>query len=370
MLDYLRTCGEKSLTELPLNDVDRLIFAQLAYLDLRGATPHQSLSGALAQAAFDTDADASEMRFPYQHKDDRQLCALLTGCTRYEGVTFESFRSAYQPDREQQFAALVLRLPDGAVHIAYRGTDITLAGWKEDFNLAFMDEIPSQTMGCQLAEELAPDAPRLELCGHSKGGNLALYAAVSGSAELRSRLRCVVSFDGPGLSRQLAESPAWQALQGRMRLISPTFSLLGTLFHQPEDVRIVESRAIGPAQHYPYSWKTDGADFAYAPRRSRPGQTLGDIITVALAQLPPPTRERFVEAVYAIIASTGAQTASDLLTGWVHNARAMLRQLRATDKETYRLMLHALGTFFRAAAEVMGLPLTEHLTDHDDTDDA
>ena len=95
MLEYLRTCGQHSFDDLPLGDVDRLIFAQLAYLDLRGAKAHQPLSDALAQAAFDTDADATEMRFPYQHADDKSLCALLSGCSRYEGVTFEGFSSAY-----------------------------------------------------------------------------------------------------------------------------------------------------------------------------------------------------------------------------------------------------------------------------------
>ena len=368
MLEYLHACGCQSFDDLPLGDVDRLIFAQLAYLDLRWAKAHQPLSDALAQAAFDTDADATEMRFPYQHADDKSLCALLSGCSRYEGVTFEGFSSAYDHAQERQFAALALRLPDGAVHIAYRGTDNTLAGWKEDFNLAFMEEIPSQTMACRLAEELAPAAPVLELCGHSKGGNLALYAAVNGSDALRTRLRCAVSFDGPGLSRRMAESPAWQELQGRMRLLTPTFTILGALFHQPEDVRIVESRAMGPKQHYPYNWRTDGADFAYAPRRSRPGQKLGDVLCTALEQLDPPTRERFVEAVYEIIAATGAQTAGDLLSGWLHNTHLMLRHLR-DDRETRRLLGHALGIFWRAVAEVMGLPLPERLPDDDDPDD-
>ncbi|MGN0746563.1 MAG: Mbeg1-like protein [Aristaeellaceae bacterium] len=368
MLDYLRSCGNRSLDDLPLGDVDRLIFAQLAYLDLRGAQTHQPLSGALAQAAFDTDADATEMRFPYQHADDKSLCALLSGCSRYAGVTFEGFHSAFDHAQERQFAALVLRLPDGAVLIAYRGTDNTLAGWKEDFNLVFMEEIPSQAMARQLAEEVAPTAPAIELCGHSKGGNLALYAAVMGSGEVRARLRCAVSFDGPGLSRRMAESPAWQEVQGRLRLLTPTFTLLGALFHQPEEVRIVESRAMGPKQHYPYNWRTDGPDFAYAPRRSRPGQKLGDVLRAALEQLDPPTRERFVEAVYDIISATGAQTAGDLLSGWLRNTRLILRRLRETDRETARLLGHALGIFWRAVAEVMGLPLPERTDDEPDSD--
>lgn len=367
MLDYLRTCGNRSLDDLPLNDVDRLIFAQLAYLDLRSARAHQPLYGALTQAAFDTDADATEMRFPYQHADDKNLCARLAGCSRYAGVTFEGFHSAYDQARERQFAALVLGLPDQAILIAYRGTDNTLAGWKEDFNLAFMEEIPSQIMARQLAEDMVSTAPVLELCGHSKGGNLALYAAVNGSDEVRARLRCAVSFDGPGLSRQMAESPAWQEIQGRMRLLTPTFTILGALFHQPEDVRIVESRAMGPKQHYPYNWRTDGADFAYAPRLSRPGQKLSDVLCAALEQLDPPMRERFVEAVYEIISSTGAQTAGDLLNGWLRNTRLMLRRLR-NDRETRLLLGHALGIFWRAIAEVMGLPLPDRLPD-DDPDD-
>ena len=125
---------------------------------------------------------------------------------------------------------------------------------------------------------------------------------------------------------------------------------------------------MGPMQHYPYNWRTGGADFAYAPRRSRPGQKLGDVLCAALEQLDPPTRERFVEAVYEIISATGAQTAGDLLSGWLHNTHLMLRHLR-DDRETRRLLGHALGIFWRAVAEVMGLPLPERLPDDDDPDD-
>ena len=172
MLEYLQQYGNVSFRDAPVNDVDRLIFSQLAYMDFESADlPGFPFSYALAHASSADSADPSEDRFAFQKKDDGNLALLAASCLRYESVRFAGFVRHLDAEAEVQFAALSLWLTDTHLLVAFRGTDNTLTGWKEDFNLAFMDEIPAQRMAIRYAEETARQAQRVTLVGHSKGGN-------------------------------------------------------------------------------------------------------------------------------------------------------------------------------------------------------
>lgn len=355
MLDYLRGFGSVSLSDRGLNDADRLVFAQLAYLAFDPGLRDAPLSEALARVDFD-GARPSQVRFGFQHRDDRELCR-LSDCPRYAPLRLLDFTCAYDPERERQFAALALELPDGGALISYRGTDNTLAGWKEDFNLAFMDEIPSQGMAVAYLDELARGAEYVELCGHSKGGNLALYAAVFCEPEIQARIRGAVSFDGPGLSRSVIESEAFRRVESRLRLRIPRASLVGLLFHQPEDVRPVDCRALSLLQHYPYFWRTEGMDLKYARQLSPAGRKLGQSVCGAIEKLPHRVRERLVEAIYEIVSETGAETLNDLVNGWAGGTLAVARRLAKADREDYALLIRILAAFWLSVAEAFGVTL-------------
>lgn len=197
MLKYLKKYGGVSFDEHPLNDVDRLVFAQMAYVDFPAdARRDVPLSEILGQITFEKKEAAAEVRFWFQLKSDRELCALAAAAKRYADVRFHGFFR--NTDTDAPFAALSLLLPDGAQLIAFRGTDNTLKGWKEDFDLAVETEIPTQGTAKKFVETAAQEERLLELCGHSKGGNLALYAAVFAGVQAQKQLRQAVSFDGPG----------------------------------------------------------------------------------------------------------------------------------------------------------------------------
>ena len=203
MLDYLETYGHVLFSEAPVNDVDLLIFSQLAYMDFETARPEAPLSEALAQASFAESADPSEARFAFQKKDDRRLALLAASCPRYAALRFAGFVRRFDPAEETQFACLSLRMDADTLLLAFRGTDNTLAGWKEDFNLAFMDSIPAQRLALAHAQDAAGKAASLLLAGHSKGGNLALYAASFLPEPLQKKVSLAVSFDGPGLNETI-----------------------------------------------------------------------------------------------------------------------------------------------------------------------
>ena len=186
MLDYLKKYGCVPLSDAPFNDADRLVLAQAAYLNFPGGLPSGTpLKEALTGVSFLPD-EPSETRFGFQHKDDIALRDLMIASARYREMRFAGANRCLTP--EGQFAVFSILLPDGTLVISFRGTDNTLAGWKEDCDLSYKEEIPAQRMACEYVEEMAASADRIELLGHSKGGNLALYAASACSYSLHKRI--------------------------------------------------------------------------------------------------------------------------------------------------------------------------------------
>lgn len=354
MIEYLKTYGHIPFADAPLNDVDLLIFAQLAYMDFETVDePGCPFSYALARASFADSSDASEDRFAFQKKDDRQLASLSASCPRYQHVRFLRFERHLDPDAETQFAALALSLSDGHLLIAFRGTDNTLAGWKEDFNMAFMDEIPAQRMAREFLEETAENAARITVIGHSKGGNLALYASSACSCKLHNQIDQAVSFDGPGLNDRVIRSDGYLSMEPRMRVVRPRASLVGLLFTQPRSIRTIDSRVFSILQHYPYFWKTDGMDFIDLAVPDTGSVLLGKTLCGMLDRLPLEAREQLIESVYDILSASEADSFTDLTDAWLRSAAAIASRLFKTDSDTKRIFLRTLSVFLSAAADAL-----------------
>lgn len=366
MIKYLTEYGAVSFEEAPLNDVDRLIFAQLAYMDFEQAAEElktqpqsNSLSYALSHAVWADSDDPSEDRFSFQKKDDRQLAALAGECARYRAVEFVDFYRQYDALTQTQFAALTLRLCEGHLLIAFRGTDNTLAGWKEDFNMAFMDEIQAQRLARLYIEENAPEADIITVCGHSKGGNLALYAAAFCRESIQKRIESAVSFDGPGFNEHVIQSESFRRMEDRMRVIMPGSSIVSLLFDQPKNTRLIESRMFSTLQHYPYFWNTEKMDFVYTNRRSLGSAVMGKALCGLMERLDAETREHLIEEVYDLIASTEADTLNDLAAGWRSSVKTIVSRLFKTDSQTRAVFQQAMTVFVSAAAEAVGEMIRE-----------
>ena len=178
------------------------------------------------------------------------------------------YRAVFDAAAEEQFAAMTFCLPNGSIYIAFRGTDSTMVGWKEDFNMSFRCPVPAQTTATSYLESaaLALDGP-LMCGGHSKGGNLAVYAASMCDPAVRERLVRVYSHDGPGFNEAFLGGAEYQALAaaGKIDKTLPRSSIIGMIFEHQEDYAVVESCDFGLLQHNPFSWVVPQGttDFAY-----------------------------------------------------------------------------------------------------------
>ncbi len=220
-------------------------------------------------------------------------------------------RSVTDAEKGVQFAAMSFLPGDDMRVIAYRGTDDSIAGWKEDCCLAFSEAVPAQVMAEEYLEN-TDDSREIVLCGHSKGGNLAMFAALKGSGPRLEEIRRVYNFDGPGFCFKLENDYRYEKVRQRIVTIVPESSIVGMLLNHEEDYLIVESQMAGILQHDAMFWKVMGNHFVYADQRNPSSVFVDNTLREWISGATFDERKEFVDAIFSIIESTGAKELNEL----------------------------------------------------------
>ncbi len=336
IVNYVETYGDRTFSERPLNEVDSLIFCELSYLcftesPLRdGSEPLGKLAEAREELIRDTLLPAS----------NEKLLRAIAKSRRFSSVSAFRFREFNDEAREVRFAAITFDLGDGNLYCAFRGTDVTLLGWKEDFNMAFRRRIPSQKLALDYLSELAESsrAP-LFVGGHSKGGNLAVYAAVNATRAVKKRIAAVYDHDGPGFRERIFSSPRYLDVEDRIRRTVPHDSLIGILLFHSERQKVVLSRSVLIGQHNPFAWAVKNAEeFVGLPSTTANSKRTDRALGEWIAGMDEGTRKKFVDALFAVISGSGAQKVTDFKHGIFRKIRGMRRAYKKLSKESRALI--------------------------------
>lgn len=345
VFEYLHWRGDLPFSAAPFNAADSLILCRLAYLPFDGLVPDAFGPGeALAAVAERMPGGEEAYRLP----DDLRLLRALAGTRRFGGARLSGFVNRFDPAGEKQFAALTIQLEDEPPYIAFRGTDGTLVGWKEDFNMAASTSVPSQREAAAYLNAAADAlAGSLRAGGHSKGGNLAVYAAAFCRAPVQARVAAVYSHDGPGFLPQIVESAAYRRIRGRVHAFIPQSSVVGMLLHHDEETTVVHSTNTFLLQHDLYSWDTQPHGLVAAQERTGSSRYIDATLKAWLLEMPPADRERLVDGVYGALRAAGAVTVADLRRPQI--AAAALREVRAMDEPTRTVIRQGLSLLRGAA---------------------
>ena len=350
MLDYLAWRGDIEFTQLPVNPVDALIFSTLSYIefgDIVPDNPMQSISLKEAAAGLFSLADPVART---RVKKDLELLKAVADSARFDNIRMTFYRSILIPEEDTQFAAVTIFLEDGSAYIAFRGTDNTLTGWKEDFNMTFRSSIPAQRLALEYLQEFAAAHPiPLWIGGHSKGGNLAVYAAAKCGQLLQKRIVEVYNQDGPGFSAEMMEDAGYQSILPKLRSYVPQSSVIGMLLEHEEPYTIIKSNQIGIMQHDPYSWMVLGANFLQVEQLTADSRFLDRTFKTWLSNMTNEERSEFFDTVFELLESTGAEHTGEIIRP--QNVRAYLKTLQTNEymrnvlaSELVRLVSSARGT--------------------------
>lgn len=314
MFDYLSWRGDLSFSDVPLCSVDALIFTTLVYIQFEGIVPENMANPVPLELAAEVFLNLPNPESRVRVKSDLSLLKAAAEAPRFRDVRLGFYRSKLIPEEETQFAAMAFQLPDGTVFLAFRGTDYSLVGWKEDFNMAFQNSIPAQREAMAYTEAFAGSFPvLLRLGGHSKGGNLAVYAAAKARPHTQKRILAVYNLDGPGFTEFLMGDPGYLAMVPKIRTYIPESSIIGILLGREEAYTVIKSRQVGILQHEPYSWEIQGGNFVTVQEMSAGSLFVDRAITAWLQDMTTEERSALVDALFSTLSAGGANTVQDLL---------------------------------------------------------
>ena len=355
LLDYLDWRGDLTLEQAPFNEVDNLILAELSFVDFRDIVPGP---GEGKSVALRGAAEAFFEKFPVGEKIDMgvlvpadipEMLRKMAESKRFGSMKLNCFVDWLDVGKGEQFAALTIETGDGALYLSFRGTDDTLAGWKEDFEMACVPEVPAQKKAAQYVRAVAKQYPRrkLRLGGHSKGGNLAVYAGVFSPESIQRRIIAVWSNDGPGFHTDLLELPEHQRITNRIFSIVPKSSIVGMLLEHEEDYTVVDSDQLGFMQHDGFSWQVMGDHFIRLRQVTRQAHLTDQELRAWVQSLTVEQRERFVNALFDVLTASGAVTLTDLKEDSLKAVGAIIKAMKDLDKETRDGLLKFMGILFK-----------------------
>ncbi len=354
--DYVKRYGDYTFMEKPLNAVDSLALCQLSYLKFENLVPPPEKGKkpvSLRKIAADKAADGlfADKRF---EKENRELFSALRKSRRFGKLKMNYYVNYIETEKETQFSAITFFLEDGTVFIAFRGTDETLIGWKEDFNMAVWWPLFGQLCAVEYLERVAENfSGAFQMGGHSKGGNFAVYAAMRCKPEVRERIGKIYSMDGPGFPAEAVKPEEYAEIEDRVVKILPHSSVVGMLFENKGPIRVVESKGFGLLQHDPYTWLIDGDDFRYVKDIYAARRFQDKALNIWIRSLEEEDRKLFVNTLYRVAAASEAKDLIELTADWKKSAAGMLGELKEMDAETRRRLRKLMKGFFDTAAEQM-----------------
>ena len=332
VFDYLRWRGDLTFAQDAFNEVDNLILCIITYLNFRRFPELRSRDADKAVLMSDivprmTAEDEQQGLSPNNYIP---LMKLAAESCRFAPVRLFGYETVRDETREMQLDALSFLLPDGTLFCAFMGTDRSLVGWKENLNLSYMDAVPAQIGAVEYVEDMAwrcPERP-VRIGGHSKGGNLAAYAAIHIPEALQARMLDAYNNDGPGFRRDVTDTAEYRRIAAKLHTYIPAASIVGVLLEHTEDYTVVASSSRASMQHEPLTWGVLGSRFIRQEARSEFGKASDDVVREWLASLSPQEREKFSNALFDMFTQGGTvQSLEDV------RQSELLKRLAADEKQ-------------------------------------
>ncbi|MBD5477754.1 MAG: DUF2974 domain-containing protein [Lachnospiraceae bacterium] len=356
IIEYIKEYGDYTFLEKPMNDVDSLALCQFCYLKFDGMVPlvtenRKSVTMQELMAHEDYEKLYADERF---EKNNRALFEAMIHSRRFKTLKMNCYINIVETEWETQFSAITFILEDGTMYIAYRGTDETIVGWKEDFNMAFQSPVPGQAYAVKYLNMVTGKLHnQFYLGGHSKGGNLAIYAALNCSEQVRERIVKIYSMDGPGFRREVMEGCQYEQIVDKIVKILPHSSLIGMLFETSPHVKVVESKTFGLLQHDPYTWLIKEDDFVCVKGLYKSRQYSNETLNQWLESLDENQRRIFVDTLYQVVSASKAENLIELSADWKKSMNGMISALKEVDDETRQALRTIIKALFDIALERM-----------------
>ncbi len=351
--DYILWRGDISFKVSPFNHIDSIVLCQILYAQLDTIVPSDlkktiSLSTA-AQNYFDSKLNKINLG-ALINKKTADFFYSVGQSERFSNILLCGFRNIYDEKKEIQFAAMSALLPTGELCVIFRGTDDTIVGWKEDFNMSFLSPVPAQEHALTYLEDVSAHFyKKIYVMGHSKGGNLAVYSSAFCNSKTSKKIISVFDNDGPGFLKEINDQKCVKHNSKRVHSVIPESSIVGILLERHnKPTYILSSEKSSILQHDIFTWQLECNQFIIAPKQNITGEVTSKAVETWLHSISKEKREEFVNDLFSVLSATKAKTLQELNDDWVKNSMLIIKKMRDMDKDTKNKTYEILKVFFHA----------------------
>ncbi len=349
IIDYVKEYGGRSFAEVPINDADSLVLCQFCYLKFDELVPdvrENKRSVSMEELAFHADYEKLFADERYE-KDNRALFEAMLNSRRFHNLRVNCHINIVEKEWETQFSAVTFLLDDATLYIAFRGTDETIVGWKEDFNMAFLSPVPGQAYSVKYLNMVTAKFHKpFYLGGHSKGGNLAVYSAMKCAPQIQERIIKIYSMDGPGFRPEVLAECGYEEIADKVVKILPHSSLIGMIFERDIRYRVVESKTYGLAQHNPYTWLLKDGKFVEVDGIYESRRVMNCALNEWILSLDEQQLKCFVDTLYQVITASQAEDLMEFTADWKKSMNGMVSALKEIDEQTSQMLRETVKLLF------------------------
>ena len=345
IMDYISWRGDLTFAQSPFNEVDNLILACFSYVNL------DRIPAVTRQKGIELKKLVKEFKKLHTIKEleaDKSFIRLapfmmfeMAESVRFGNCVIRNYVNEIVTEAEQQFSAVEIVLDDGTSYISFRGTDDTIIGWKEDFNLS-TGVVPAQERAVEYMQRISDKASgMLRVGGHSKGGNLAIYGSVM-CKSVHDKILEIYSNDGPGFSKEFQESPETAEMMPKIIRIIPEYSIIGTLLEHEKQPIIVASTSRGLLQHDGFSWEVQGPGRVRRDSLNKTALRFIEILHKWIDGMDMEQKRLLIEDLFATLQASGYENLSEVQSGGLKSLAAMVKRLDKFAPESRGMMQELL----------------------------
>ena len=339
LFDYLERVGKYNFDEVNFSIIDSLILTNLSYYHFNFMKDklNETLTIEEASHIYFMYSELTRLADPNTRRN--HFLEVLATTKRFRNLKIFNYQNEISTKKEKQFSAISIKLNKDTVYVSFRGTDLTLVGWKEDFNMCYLNKIPSQTSAKNYIENpIYNKYKNIYIGGHSKGGNLAMYSALNTNSKIQNKIKNVFNFDGPGFPK-LEINEENEGIYKKIIMIVPSMSIIGMIFNDINGIYVIESSARGLEQHDLFSWViTDKNKFNYGTYLSNKSKGLNKAFNTYMTKLPLKERKEFINICYFLIENNNAKDLLEFRNNLMKSYFEILKNYNKLDSKEKDLL--------------------------------
>lgn len=366
ILDYLDWRGDVTFAGSPFNEIDGLIMSQLAYIPFDGIidggfTNAMTLKEA-ADIYFDTFKGNSESKLTLQMSNINELLSRASESERFRNIRGMFFVNKYDPDTALQFSASTWEIEPDRYVVAFRGTDDTIAGWEEDFDLCYKCPVGAQLESEKYLNKVFENlSGNIITLGHSKGGNLAIYSAIDLPMAYKLRLDKIYNYDGPGFLPEIIERPGYAEILGKISSYIPQASIVGMIMYNDDEINLVHSTNHGVLQHIAMSWQLMGKRFEKAEKLANTSKIFNAACKKWVCEIGSEEREVFVNILFQVLRASNTGTVSEFGANLIKASNSAFKSYNSLDKTTKKMVRNVTGQLIKLSGQSITENIGENL---------